>query len=97
VIHAFSAYEEQVSDLKSLSGLLHKLENEPTQTIIRGSLTEELSSPVSRNKEPFSAKSRQWCMIDIDSLAWDGDSSGQQAMLSHAAQHLPVEFQSVDF
>jgi hypothetical protein len=36
-------------------------------------------------------------MIDIDSLASDGDSSDQQAMLSYATQQLPVEFQSVDF
>ena len=35
-------------------------------------------------------------MIDIDSLAWDGDSRDQQAMLSYAAQQLPVELQSVD-
>ena len=36
-------------------------------------------------------------MIDIDSLAWDGDINDQQAMLSYAIQQLPAEFQSVDF
>ena len=36
----FKVSEEGVSALKSLSGLLHKLENEPNQTIIRGSLAE---------------------------------------------------------
>ena len=35
-------------------------------------------------------------MIDIDSLAWNGDLSDQQAMLSYAIQQLPVEFQSRD-
>ena len=35
-------------------------------------------------------------MIDIDSLAWDGDLSDQQAMLSYAIQQLPAEFQSAD-
>ena len=37
------------------------------------------SSPVPRIKETFTAIPRQWCMIDIDSLAWDGDISDQQA------------------
>jgi len=35
-------------------------------------------------------------MIDIDTLAWDGDINDQRAMLSHAIQQLPIEFQSVD-
>ena len=35
-------------------------------------------------------------MIDIDSLAWDGDLSDQQAMLSYAIQQLPAEFQAAD-
>jgi len=37
------------------------------------------SSPVPRIKETFTAIPRQWYMIDIDSLAWDGDISDQQA------------------
>ena len=35
-------------------------------------------------------------MIDIDSLAWDGDVSDQQEMVSYAIQQLPAEFQSAD-
>jgi hypothetical protein len=35
-------------------------------------------------------------MIDIDSLAWDGDINDQRAMLSYAIEQLPIEFQSVD-
>ena len=35
-------------------------------------------------------------MIDIDSLAWDGDLSDQQAMVSYAIQQLPAEFQAAD-
>jgi hypothetical protein len=93
----FNVSEEIVSDLKSLSALLQRLEDDPTHTVIRGSLTEGQSSTVSRNKETFTATPRQWCMIDIDSLARDGDSRDQKAMLSYAAQQLPVEFQSVDF
>ena len=88
----FDVTEEPVSDLQSLSALLQRLENDPTHTVIRGSLTEGQSSTVSRNKETFIATPRQWCMIDIYSLAWDGDCSDQQAMLSSATQQLPIEF-----
>ena len=93
----FNVAEEQVSDLRSLSRILQKLENEPTKTIIRGTLVDEQLGPIPRNKDTFAATPRQWCMIDIDSLAWDGDSRDQKSMLSYATQQLPVEFQSVDF
>ena len=92
----FNVSEEPVSDLQSLSALLHRLEGDPTHTVIRGSLTEGQNNPVPRNKEYFTATPRQWCMIDIDSLSWDGDVSDQQAMLSYAIKQLPPEFQSAD-
>ena len=92
----FNVTEETVSDLHSLSALLQRLEDKPTHTVIRGSLTDDQSSPVPRNKEYFTATPRQWCMIDIDSLAWDGDVSNQQEMVSYAIQQLPVEFQTAD-
>ena len=92
----FNVTEQLVSDLQSLSQLLKKLKNDPTQTIIRGSLVDGQNSPVPRNKNTFTATPRQWCMIDIDSLAWDGDINTQQAMLSYAIEQLPAEFQSVD-
>ena len=92
----FNVSEEPVSDLKSLSTLLQSLENDPTHTIIRGSLVNGQSSLVPRNKDIFTTTPRQWCMIDIDSLAWDGDLSDQQAMLTYAIQQLPAEFQSAD-
>jgi hypothetical protein len=50
---------------------MQKLEIDPTQTIIRGSLTEGKINPAPRNKDIFTATPRQWCMIHIDSLAWD--------------------------
>ena len=92
----FYVSEAPVSDLQSLSELLRRLESEPTQTIIRGSLIEGKTNIVSRNKETFSATAPQWCMIDIDSLEWDGDIHDQEAMLAHAVQRLPIEFQSAD-
>jgi hypothetical protein len=69
----FNVTEEPVSDLQSLSALLQRLEDDPTHTVIRGSLVDGRNSPVPRNKETFTATPRQWCMIDIDSLAWEGD------------------------
>ena len=92
----FNVAEEPVSDLQSLSALLQRLENDPKHTVIRGSLVDGKNSPVPRKMEYFTAIPRQWCMIDIDSLAWDGDLSDQQAMLSYAIQQLPAEFQSAD-
>jgi len=92
----FNVSEEPVSDLQSLSALLQRLENDPTHTVIRGSLKDGQNSPVPRNKETFIATPRQWCMIDIDSLSWDGDLSDQQAMVSYAIQQLPAEFQAAD-
>ena len=92
----FNVSEEPVSDLQSLSALLQRLENDPTHTVIRGSLKDGQNSPVPRNKETFIATPRQWCMIDIDSLSWDGDLSDQQAMVSYAIQQLPAEFQATD-
>jgi putative DNA primase/helicase len=92
----FNLFEEPISDLKGLSALLQRLENDPTHTVIRGSPTDDQCSPVPRKLEYFTTIPRQWCMIDIDSIAWDGDLSDQQAMLSYAIQQLPPEFQSAD-
>ena len=55
----FYVSEEPVSDLQSLSELLLRLENEPTQAIIRGSLIEGKTNIVPRNKETFAATARQ--------------------------------------
>ena len=55
----FTISEEPVSDLQSLSELLRRLESEPTQTIIRGSLIEGKTNPVSSNKETFAERSQQ--------------------------------------
>ena len=78
----FNVSEEPVSDLQSLSALLLRLEDDAIHTVIRGSLVDGQNNPVPRNKEIFIATPRQWCMIDIDSFAWEGDLSDQQAMLS---------------
>ena len=51
----FNVSEEPVSDLQSLSALLQRLENDPKHTVIRGSLTDDQSSPVPRKMEYFTA------------------------------------------
>ena len=53
--NSFQVVEEQVSDLNSLSNVLQRLENEPTHTIIRGSLVDGQAGTVHRNKETFAA------------------------------------------
>ena len=92
----FYCTKEPVYDLQSLSKLLQNLENDPTKMVIRWSLIEAQRGPIPRNKKTFAATPRQWCMIDIDRLAWDGDISDQRVTLAYAIQQLPVEFQSVD-
>ena len=76
-----------VNNLESLTALISALETEPTKAIIRGSLLEDGSDLVPRNKETFASASHQCCMIDIDSLAWDGAFDNQQASVAHAVQH----------
>ena len=92
----FHVSEEPMPDLQGLSKVLQRIENDPTQTIIRASLAADQTNPVLRNKDTFTATPRQWCMIDIDSLDWDGDINDQKAMLSYAIEQLPAEFRSAD-
>ena len=63
VASLFNVTEEPVSDLQSLSKVLQRLENDPTRTIIRGSIVEGKTNPVPRNKATFTSIPRQWCMI----------------------------------
>jgi len=91
----FTTSAVSVADLDSLVAILHSLEAEPTKTIIRGSPITDVNKVVSRTKGQFCSAKRQWCMVDIDSLAWDG-SDDPKAMLSFAIQQLPSEFQSID-
>ena len=78
----FAASEVAIKDLEGLAAVLRSLEAEATKTIIRGSLITDATEVVSRTKEQFRSAQRQWCMIDIDSLDWDGDIQDHEAMLS---------------
>ena len=92
----FNVSEEPVSDLQSLSALLQRLENDPTAYGHQRVTDGRPKQPSASQQGNLHATPRQWCMIDIDSLAWDGDLSDQQAMVSYAIQQLPAEFQSAD-
>ena len=92
----FAIKEHPVSDLESLAAVLKGLEYEPTKTVIRGTFCGSDAIHVRRIKENFGPKPRQWCMIDIDSLPWDGDLEDQKAMIAYASSQLPAEFRSAD-
>ena len=91
----FTAEELAVHDLLSLIDVLQSLEGEPTKTVIRGKVPSNASEIINRDKKTIVASPRSWCMIDIDGLFWDGPND-PEAMLNHAIQHLPAEFQNMD-
>ena len=51
----FNVSKEPVSNLQSLSKILQRLENDPTQTIVRGSLTADQTNPVPLKTQYFQA------------------------------------------
>ena len=87
---------QPVHDLQSLASVIGGLEDEPTKAVIRGLPLLPENDPVARQSQNFSTTSRHWCMIDIDSLPWDGDLHDHEAMLEYASCQLPPEFQHVD-
>ena len=100
----FNVSEESGSDLKSLSTLLHRLEDDATLPVIRGSLTDGQNNPVPPNKETLTATPRQWCMIDINSLSWNGDTSDhkqccllQSNSFLLSSKHLRVDARTLSF
>ena len=79
-----------VHNLERLAAVISDVETELAKAIILGSIIKDPSGPVPRNKDIFTSALRQWCMIDIDGLAWDGAFDNQQALVAHAVQHLPA-------
>jgi hypothetical protein len=59
--------------LQSPFTVIGGLEKEMAKTIIRGLPLLPDIDPVARETQNFSYTSNQWCMIDIDSLLWDGN------------------------
>ena len=93
----FLVYQHPVHDLQSLASVISGLEAEPAKAVIRGLPLLPENEPVARQSQNFSSISRHWCMIDIDSLAWDGDLHDHKPMLEYASCQLPPEFQHTDF
>jgi hypothetical protein len=92
----FLATQHPVDDLQSLASVIGGLEAEPTKAVIRGRPLLPENEPVARQSQNFSPTSRHWCMIDLDSLLWDGDLQDHRATLAYATSQLPVEFQQAD-
>ena len=92
----FLVSQQPIHDLHSLASVIGRLEAELTKAVIRGLPLLSESESVARQSQNFSTTSRHWCMIDIDSLAWDGDLQDHKAMLEYASSQLPPEFQHVD-
>ena len=93
----FCASQQPIHDLESLASVIGGLEDEPTKAVIRGLPLLPENEPVARQSQNFSSISHHWCMIDIDSLPWNGDLQDQKAMLEYASSQLPPEFQQADF
>ena len=92
----FLVTQQPVHDLQSLASVIGGLEAEPTKAVMRGLPLLPECDAFARQSQNFSSTSHHWCMIDIDSLPWDGDLQDHQAMLEYASSQLPPEFQQAD-
>ena len=92
----FLVSQHPVHDLQSLASVIGRLEAELTKAVIRGLPLLPENDPVARQSQNFSTTSHHWCMIDIDSLPWNGDLQAHKAMLGYASCQLPAEFQHTD-
>ena len=92
----FLVCHQPVHDLQSLASVISGLEGDPTKAVMRGLPLLPENEPVARQSQNFSTTSHHWCMIDIDSLPWDGDLHDHKATLAYASCQLPLEFQQAD-
>ena len=92
----FLASQHPVHDLQSLASVISGLEGNPTKAVLRGLPLLPENDPVARQSQNFSSISHHWCMIDIDSLPWNGDLQDHKAMLEYTSSQLPPEFQQAD-
>ena len=81
----FLVSQQHVHDLHSLASVIGGLETEPTKTVLRGLPLLPNKDIIANKSQNFSSISHHWCMIDIDSLAWDGDLQDHEAMLEYAS------------
>ena len=92
----FLASQHPVHDLQNLALVIGRLEAQATKAVIRRLPLLLDSDSVARQSQNFSSTPHHWCMIDIDSLPWDGDLQDHKAMLEYASLQYPSEFQQVD-
>ena len=85
----FLVYQQPIHDLQSLASVIGELENEQTKAVMRGLPLLPENDPVARQSQNFSSTSHHWCMIDIDSLPWNGNLHYHKAMLEYASSQLP--------
>ena len=88
----FKVSQKSVDDLQSLASVIGGLETEPTKTGILGLPLLPNKDIIANKSQNFSSISHHWCMIDIDSLPWDGGLHDHKAMLEYASSQLPPEF-----
>ena len=84
----FLVSQQHVHDLHSLASVIGGLETEPTKTVLRGLPLLPNKDIIANKSQNFSTASRQWCMIDIDSLSWNGFLQGHRTLLNHTSSQL---------
>ena len=87
----FLVTHQPVHDLQSLASVIGGLEDDLTKAVMRGLPLLPESEPVARQSQNFFKTSRHWCMIDIDSLLWDGVLQDHKALVENASSQLPPE------
>jgi hypothetical protein len=92
----FNVSEVAVDGLAALASVLTAMEPCSDQTVIRGKPLAANARSVRRTQDHFDAVPRQWCMLDVDGLEWDGAISDPSLLIDHAIQQLPPEFQGID-
>jgi hypothetical protein len=84
----FLVSQHPVHDLQSLASVISGLEGDLTKAVTGGLPLLPENEPVARQSQNFSFTSHHWCMIDIDSLPWNGDLQDHKALLEYASFQL---------
>jgi len=89
---------ENVSNFDELCDIFASLSKDKSSAIIRGELRPEfLGSEVPNRNEYFSAHPRQWAIIDIDGLSYEGDINDLDSIFELVLSKLPIEFRNTAF
>ena len=84
----FLVSQYPIDDLHSLALVIGGFETEPTKTVSRGLPLLPNKDNIANKSQNFSSISHHWCMIDIDTLPWDGDLQDHKAMLEYASSQV---------